>query len=78
MQLQFERAGLSLARWLPISDHNPIGMNNLINIIIVLLLIGWLVGFIGFGAVVGNLIHLLLIVAVVGIIFRLLEGRKRA
>jgi hypothetical protein len=53
-------------------------MNSLINIIIVLLIIGWLVGFIGFGAVVGSLIHLLLIVAVVGIIFRLLEGRKRA
>lgn len=58
--------------------QNHTNMNSLINIIIALLLIGWLVGFIGFGAVVGNLIHLLLIVAVIGILFRLLDGRKRA
>ena len=51
-------------------------MNNLVNIIIVLLIVGWLIGFIGFGAMVGNLIHILLILAVVGIIFRLLGGKR--
>lgn len=51
-------------------------MNNLVNIIIVLLIVGWLVGFIGFGALVGNLIHILLILAVVAIVFRLVSGGK--
>ncbi len=53
-------------------------MNNLVNIIIVLLIVGWLVGFIGFGAMVGNLIHILLVLAVVAIIFRLLGGKRDA
>lgn len=54
-------------------------MNNLVNIIIVLLIVGWLIGYIGFGAMVGSLIHILLILAVVGIIFRLLSsGKSRA
>lgn len=51
-------------------------MNNLINIIIVLLIVGWLVGFIGFGAMVGNMIHILLLLAVIGIIYRLLGGKR--
>jgi hypothetical protein len=52
-------------------------MNNLVNIIIVLLVVGWLIGFIGFGAMVGNLIHILLVLAVVAIVFRLLDGRRK-
>ena len=48
-------------------------MNDLIWIIVVLLIVGWLFGFIGFGAVVGNLIHILLIVAVVLIVLKLLN-----
>lgn len=51
-------------------------MNSLINLLIVLLIVGWLVGFIGFHAMVGNLIHILLIVAVIAIVFRLISGRK--
>lgn len=51
-------------------------MNNLLNIIIVLLVIGWLVGFIGFGSMVGSLIHILLVLAVIGLVYRLLSGRK--
>ena len=50
-------------------------MRDIVNILIVLLIVGWLLGYIGFGAVVGNLIHILLIVAVVMVIFRLL-GRR--
>lgn len=34
-------------------------MNSLLNIIIVLLIVGWLVGYIGFGSMVGSLIHIL-------------------
>ncbi len=48
-------------------------MNNIVTIIIVLLIVGWLLGFIGFGAVVGNLIHILLIVAVVLIVLKLIR-----
>lgn len=48
-------------------------MRDIVNILIVLLIVGWLLGYIGFGAVVGNLIHILLIVAVVMIILKLLR-----
>jgi Family of unknown function (DUF5670) len=51
-------------------------MNNLLNIVIVLLIVGWLVGFIGFGAMVGNLIHILIVLAVIAIVYRLVTGRK--
>ena len=51
-------------------------MNNLVNIIIVLLIVAWLIGYIGFGAMVGNLIHILLILAVVAIVIRLVSGGK--
>lgn len=51
-------------------------MNGLLNIIIVLLIVGWLIGFIGFGAMVGNLIHILIVLAVLGILYRLFTGRN--
>jgi len=51
-------------------------MNNLLNIIIVLLVVGWLIGFIAFGALVGSLIHILLVLAVIGIIYRLVSGKS--
>lgn len=55
--------------------NNPV-MNNLLNIIIALLIIGWLVGYIGFGTAVGSLIHILLVLAIIGIVYRLLTGRN--
>lgn len=51
-------------------------MRGLINIIIVVLVIGWLIGYIGFGEAVGSLIHLLLILAVIGILYTLATGRR--
>ena len=51
-------------------------MNNLLNIVIALLVIGWLVGYIGFGAMVGSLIHILLVLAVIGLLYRLFAGRR--
>jgi hypothetical protein len=51
-------------------------MDTLINVIILVLLIGWLVGYIGFGQAIGNAIHLLLILAVIGILYRLATGRR--
>jgi len=55
---------------------NTHAMNNLVNVIILLLIIGWLIGYIGFGAMVGSMIHILLILAIVGILFRLFSRGK--
>ncbi len=49
-------------------------MNNLLYIVAVILIIGWLVGFIGYNA--GGLIHLLLVIAVIAILLRVIQGRK--
>jgi hypothetical protein len=48
-------------------------MRDIVWIIVVLLLVGWLLGFISFGAVLGNLVHILLIVAVILIVLKLLD-----
>lgn len=53
-------------------------MNNLVNIIIVLLILGWLLGYFAFAAVVGSLIHILLVLAVIAIVYQLFTGRKAA
>lgn len=49
-------------------------MGNLLYIIVVILVIGWLVGFVGYGA--GGLIHILLVVAIVVVLLRVIQGRK--
>ncbi|MCX6274752.1 MAG: lmo0937 family membrane protein [Bacteroidetes bacterium] len=49
-------------------------MGNLLYIIAVILVIGWLIGFIGYGA--GGLIHILLVIAVVVVLLRVISGRK--
>ena len=51
-------------------------MNNLLNIIIVLLIVGWLIGYIGFPNAVGGLIHILLVIVVIAIVYRLVTGRR--
>lgn len=56
--------------------QNNLTMNNLLNIIIALLIVGWLVGFIGFGSMVGSLIHILLVLALIGLVYRLFGGRR--
>ena len=48
-------------------------MGNLLWIIIVILIIAWLGGF-AYG--VGNLIHILLVIALILLIVRLVSGRK--
>ena len=48
-------------------------MKDIVWIIIVLLIVGWLLGFLSFGAVQGNLVHILLIVAVILIVLKLLD-----
>jgi len=49
-------------------------MGNLLYIVAVILIIGWLVGFIGFHA--GGLIHVLLVIALIAVILRVIQGRK--
>jgi hypothetical protein len=50
-------------------------MGNILYVVAVILIIGWLVGFVGFH-VGGGLIHILLIIAVVAILLRVIQGRK--
>lgn len=52
-------------------------MRDFIWLIVAILLIGWLIGFFGFAEALGNFIHILLILAVIGILYRLATGPKR-
>lgn len=49
-------------------------MGNLLYIIAVILVIGWLVGFIGYGA--GGIVHILLVIAIVVVLLRVIQGRR--
>jgi hypothetical protein len=49
-------------------------MGNLLYVVAVVLVIGWLVGFFAFH--VGSIIHVLLIVAVIAILLRAIQGRR--
>lgn len=49
-------------------------MGNILYIIAVLLVIGWLIGFLAFGA--GSLIHILLISAVIAVLLQIISGRR--
>ncbi len=49
-------------------------MGNVLYIIAVILVIGWLVGYFGFNA--GGLIHVLLGIALIAIILRLVQGKR--
>lgn len=49
-------------------------MGNLLYIIAVILIIGWLIGMVGYGA--GGLIHILLVIAIIVILIRVIQGRN--
>ena len=49
-------------------------MSNLLYIIAVVLIIGWVIGFFAFH--VGGIIHILLVIALISIILRVIQGRK--
>jgi Family of unknown function (DUF5670) len=49
-------------------------MRSILYIVAVLLVIGWAIGFIGYGA--GNLIHILLIIAVIAVLLNIIQGRR--
>ncbi len=49
-------------------------MRDLLYIIAVILIIGWAVGFFAFHA--GGLIHVLLVIAVIAVLLRLIQGKR--
>jgi hypothetical protein len=49
-------------------------MGSILYIVAVILIIGWLVGFFAFHA--GGIIHVLLVIAVIAIIVRIIQGRN--
>ena len=49
-------------------------MGNLLYIIAVILLIGWAIGFFAYS--LGSVIHLLLVIAVIVVIIRIIQGRN--
>lgn len=49
-------------------------MNNLLYIIAVVLIVLWAIGYFGFH--VGELIHILLAIAVIAVLFRIIKGQK--
>jgi hypothetical protein len=49
-------------------------MGNLLYIIAVILVIAWLIGFVGYHA--GGLIHILLVIAIIAVLLRLIRGEK--
>ena len=51
-------------------------MGNVLYIVAVVLIIAWLVGFFAFHA--GGIIHTLLVIAVIAIIVRIIQGRRVA
>ena len=49
-------------------------MGSLLYLVVVILIIAWAIGFVGYGA--GGLIHLLLVIAIIVILFRVISGRR--
>ncbi len=49
-------------------------MGNLLYAVAVILIIIWAIGFIGYSA--GGLIHLLLVIAIIAVVLRLIQGRR--
>jgi hypothetical protein len=49
-------------------------MGNLLYVVAVILVIAWAIGFIGYSA--GGLIHILLVIAIIAIILRIIQGQK--
>jgi hypothetical protein len=49
-------------------------MRNLLYVVAVILVIAWLIGLVGFHA--GGLIHILLVIAVIAVLLRVIQGRR--
>jgi hypothetical protein len=49
-------------------------MGNLLYLVAVILIIAWLIGFVGYSS--GGMIHILLVIAIIAIILRIIQGRR--
>jgi len=49
-------------------------MGNLLYVVAVILLLFWAIGFFAFSA--GSIIHILLVIAIVAILFNVIQGRR--
>jgi hypothetical protein len=49
-------------------------MGNLLYLVAVVLIIAWAIGFFAYSA--GGIIHILLVIAIIAILFRIISGRK--
>jgi hypothetical protein len=49
-------------------------MGNLLYTIAVILLVLWAIGYMGFNA--GGIIHILLVIAIIAVLFRVIRGRR--
>jgi hypothetical protein len=50
-------------------------MGNLLYVIAVIMIIGWAIGFFAYAA--GGIIHILLVIAIIAIILRVIQGNKK-
>jgi hypothetical protein len=49
-------------------------MGNILYALAVILVIGWAIGFIGYN--VGGLIHILLVIALIAVVLRIIQGQR--
>lgn len=49
-------------------------MNNLLYTVAIILIILWAIGFFAYGA--GNIIHILLVIAIIAVLLRVIQGKK--
>jgi hypothetical protein len=49
-------------------------MGNLLYVLAVILIIAWAIGFIGYS--IGGIIHILLVIALIAVILRVIQGRN--
>jgi hypothetical protein len=49
-------------------------MGNLLYLFAVILVIAWLIGFVGYSS--GGIIHILLVIAVIVVLLRVIQGRR--
>lgn len=49
-------------------------MGNLLYTIAVILIVLWAIGYVGFNA--GGLIHILLVIAIISVLFRVIQGKR--
>jgi len=51
-------------------------MGSILYVVAIVLIILWLIGYVGFGEAVGNFIHILLVLAIIAILIRVISGRR--